>query len=136
VACSHLRAVITRLEKEREITRVRTEVDIKYEMGAICRHVLNSGGVKKNKALFFEKPKGFSIPVAAGLLDSKNRCYLATGTTRENFWREFLGMTENPLPPRLVKSGPCKDNILVGKDVYLFTFPIPTWNKKDGSCPC
>jgi 3-polyprenyl-4-hydroxybenzoate decarboxylase len=34
--------------------------------------------VEKNKALFFEKPKGYSIPVAAGLLDSRNRYYLAT----------------------------------------------------------
>jgi UbiD family decarboxylase len=120
------------LEQEKEIIRVKTEVDIKYEMGAVCRHVLNAGGVEKNKALFFEKPKGYSIPVAAGLLDSRNRYYLATGTTRENFWREFLKMTENPIPPRIVKDGPCRENILVGKDVDLFKFPIPTWNEKDG----
>jgi UbiD family decarboxylase len=65
-----LREFIARLEQEKEIIRVKTEVDIKYEMGAVCRHVLNAGGVEKNKALFFEKPKGYSIPVAAGLLDS------------------------------------------------------------------
>jgi UbiD family decarboxylase len=39
-----LREFIARLEQEKEIIRVKTEVDIKYEMGAVCRHVLNAGG--------------------------------------------------------------------------------------------
>lgn len=127
-----LREFIDRLEKEGEITRVKVEVDIKYEMGAICRRVLNEGGVDRNKALFFERPKGYSIPVAAGLLDSRSRYYLATETSRENFSQEFLKKTEKPIPPRLVKDGPCKENVLLGKDVDLLKFPIPTWNEKDG----
>jgi len=127
-----LREFIARLEQAGELIKVKPEVDVKYEIGAICRHVLSQGGVEKNKALIFEKPKGYSMPIAAGLLDSRNRYYLATGTTRENFWQEFLKKIENPLPPRLVKDGPCKENILLGKDVDLFKFPIPTWNEKDG----
>src|SRR3989339_1512145 len=96
-----LREFIARLEQAGEVIKVKPEVDVKYEIGAICRHVLSQGGVEKNKALIFEKPKGYSMPIAAGLLDSRNRYYLATGTTHANFWREFLKKTENPLPPRL-----------------------------------
>ena len=48
---SDLREFIVKLEQEKEIVRVSTEVDIHYEIGAICRHVLNQGGVEKNVAL-------------------------------------------------------------------------------------
>ena len=127
-----VREFIDRLEKEREITRVKVEVDIKYEVGAICRHVLNKGGVDKNQALFFEKPKGHSIPIAAGLLDSRKRYYIATETNPDNFYEVFTRKLEHPITPRLVKDGPCKQNVVSGKDVDLFKFPIPTWNEKDG----
>lgn len=126
-----LREFIKRLEKEGEMTRVKVEVDIKDEVGAICRRNLNLGGVEKNRALFFEKPKGYSIPIAAGLLDSRSRYYLAMETNRENFYQEFLKRAERPIAPRLVKNGPCKENVLIGKDADLTKFPIPTWNEKD-----
>jgi UbiD family decarboxylase len=129
---SDLREFIARLEEEKEILRVRTEVDIQYEMGAICRHVLNQGGVEKNAALFFEKPKGHTIPVAAGLLDSCTRYYLATGIPRENFWQTFMKKMATPVAPRVVKQGACKENVFLGKEVDLTRFPIPTWNEQDG----
>jgi UbiD family decarboxylase len=90
-------------------------VDIKYEIEAICRHMLNQGGVEKNPALLFEKPKGFSIPVASGLLDSRRRYYLATGIQRENFWWTLMKKLDSPVPPRIVKEGVCKENILLEK---------------------
>ena len=102
---SDLREFIARLEEEREIVRVRAEVDARYEMGAICRRVLDQGGVEKNVALFFEKPKGHTIPVAAGLLDSRPRYYLATGIPREDFWRTFMKKMKNPIAPCVVKQG-------------------------------
>jgi len=123
---SDLREFIARLEKENEILRVNVEVDIQYEMGAICRRVLNQGGVEKNTALFFEKPKGHTIPVAAGLLDSRPRYYLATGIPREFFWQTFVRKLDTPVLPRLVKQGACKENMLLGKEVDLSRFPIPT----------
>jgi UbiD family decarboxylase len=127
-----LREFLDRLEKEGEIVHVGVEVDPKYEIGAVCRRVLTDGGVEHNKALFFERPKGSSVPFAAGLLDSRNRYYLATGIPRENFWRELLEKTQKPIPPRVVKEGPCKEHVALGKDVDLFKFPIPTLNEKDG----
>ena len=44
MAYADLREFIARLEQEKEIVRVKTEVDIRYEMGAVCRHVLSTGG--------------------------------------------------------------------------------------------
>ncbi len=127
-----LREFLSRLEREGELIRVKVEVDLKYEMGAICRKALDSGGVEANKALLFEKPKGYQIPVAAGLLDARRRYFLATETTPENFGEEFEKRTARPIEPRLVKDGPCKENVLIGEKANLYDFPIPTFNEKDG----
>ncbi|MDP6559772.1 MAG: UbiD family decarboxylase, partial [Candidatus Binatia bacterium] len=45
-----------------------------------------------------------------------------------------------PIEPVIVKDGPCKDNIILGRDVNLGQFPIPIWNEFDGgpyiTLPC
>ncbi len=39
---------------------------------------------------------------------------------------------EGRVPPRIVKEGPCKENIVTGKDIDLYEFPVPQWNRVDG----
>ena len=41
-------------------------------------------------------------------------------------------MLEGQIPPRIVKDGPCKENIVTGKDIDLYEFPVPQWNRVDG----
>src|SRR5262249_42859083 len=36
------------------------------------------------------------------------------------------------IPPKIVKTGPCKENILTGEAVDLYEFPTPYWNRLDG----
>ena len=36
------------------------------------------------------------------------------------------------VPPVTVKTGPVKENILKGKDIDLFEFPVPKWHRLDG----
>src|SRR5262249_11652057 len=36
------------------------------------------------------------------------------------------------IPPKIVDTGPVKENIIKGKDVYLNKFPVPYWNRRDG----
>ena len=72
-----LRSFIERLNKEGEIIDVKFEVDCKYEIGAICRKALWTGGIERNKALLFRKIKGFDTPVAANLIDSTRRYFMA-----------------------------------------------------------
>lgn len=127
-----LREFIAVLEKMGEIVHVKNEVDTQYEMGAICRKVLSAGGVDANKALFFESPKGYTIPVAAGLLDSRRRYFIATETDRENFYDQFAQRVEKAIAPRLIKEGPCQENVINSDKVNLFDLPIPIWNELDG----
>ena len=50
--------------------------------------------------------------------------------------RELVKIGRNILtgsiPPKIVKTGPVKENIITGKDVDLYEFPAPYWNRLDG----
>lgn len=131
-----LREFLDHLEKEGELARVREPVDLEYEMGAVCRHVLD----RKGPALLFEHPRGCSVPVVAGVFATRRRFAMALETSVEEVHQEWIRRTKVPLAPRLVATGPCKENILSGKDVDVRRFSIPTWNEKDGgpyiTLPC
>ncbi len=127
-----LREFIRRLEEDDEVSRVKIEVDLNYEVGAICSKVMDMGGVGGSKALIFEKPKGYIIPLAVNLLSTRKRYCMAIDTNPEELDQEWAERTKNPLPPVMVEHGPCKENIFLGDEVDLFKLPIPIWNGKDG----
>ena len=39
---------------------------------------------------------------------------------------------QEAIPPRIVKGGPCKENLVAEKDIDLAEFPSPQWNRLDG----
>jgi len=127
-----LRAFLQRLEREGELHRVEVEVDLAYEVGAVCRLALDRGGEERNKALFFTRPKGHSRPLAVNLLSSRKRYCLALECNADDLHQEWIRRTQNPMAPRMVKDGPCKEVVSVGKDVDLYKLPIPVWNAMDG----
>ena len=45
-----------------------------------------------------------------------------------------LGRTvlSDTIAPKIVKTGPVKDNIVKGDDIDLYEFPMPQWNRVDG----
>lgn len=136
MAYKDLRAFLARLEEEGHLARVRVEVDLRYEVGAICRKVLDAQG----PALLFERPGGYSVPLVTNLLGTRQRYALGLETTPHRLHQEWLQRMAHPLPPTLVKTGPCKENILLGQEVDLYKLPIPLWNALDGGAyitfPC
>ena len=46
--------------------------------------------------------------------------------------QSYLERKEKPLPPVTIKTGPCKENILLGDDVDVLKFPIPLIHGGDG----
>lgn len=46
-------------------------------------------------------------------------------------WDEFY--SKDYIKPKMVKTGPCKENVIKGDQVNLFQFPIPRINENDGS---
>ena len=57
---------------------------------------------------------------------------LPADSTVQTLKAEFLKRTKNPIKPMLVKTGPCKENILLGDKVDLFALPAPFIHEGDG----
>ena len=128
MAYQNLREFISRLEAEGELARVKTQVDLKYEVGAICRKVLDARG----PALFFERAGDSAFPLATDLLGSRRRLALALETEPSKVVADIMERTDHPKRPTVVSTGPCKENVLKGDEVDLFRFPMPVWNALDG----
>ncbi|MFQ5850321.1 MAG: UbiD family decarboxylase [Candidatus Binatia bacterium] len=127
-----LRAFLEQLEREGEVLRVEPEVDLRYEVGAVCRLALDREGVEGNRVLYFSRPKGYSRPLAVNLLSTRKRYAMALECSPNEIHQEWIRRTRNPVEPRIVEDGPCREVVHVGKDVDLFQLPIPLWNERDG----
>jgi len=124
------------LEREEELVRISKEVDWDLEVGAIGRRVYEMEG----PCLLFEKikdyPAGFRI--SNGTTGTWSRVALAMGLPKDTSVREIYRVYEERLerriPPRIVQKdgAPCKQNVLRGDDVDLYTFPSPMIHEGDG----
>jgi UbiD family decarboxylase len=129
MAYRDLREYLAVLEKKGKLKRVKTEVDKDWELAAVCRQLFKKMAPENRPALLFERVKGFNIPVAAGVLGASKEIYavgLETDSV-EGINRKWDHALEHPLPPRLVKTGPCKENILHGEQVNIQKLPVPIW---------
>jgi UbiD family decarboxylase len=129
MAYKDLREYLAVLEEKGKLKRVKKEVDKDWEIAAVCRQLFKKIPPQKRPALMFENIKGFSIPLAAGVLGASREIYaigLETEST-EGINRKWDHALEKPLPPRIVKTGPCKENILHGKNVDITKLPVPIW---------
>ncbi|MBI2848614.1 MAG: UbiD family decarboxylase [Chloroflexi bacterium] len=71
-----MREFISLLESQGELVRIRSEVDPNnFELSSVIRHIEDSS----NEAIFFERVKGYTVPVAANLYGSWKRCAIACG---------------------------------------------------------
>jgi UbiD family decarboxylase len=133
-----LREFIRQLEEQGELLRVRGEVDWKEEIGAVSRRLCDRETEGTNApAVLFENIKGYpGGRFFTNTLASFRRYALALGLKKETPVKEIIETyrqrIKNPVKPKVVKSGPCKENILMGKDVDLFKFPTPKWHPEDG----
>src|SRR6202048_2906090 len=138
-AFGDLRSWIAALERQGELHEIDAEVDWNIELGTIMRLAQGPGS---GKALLFNNIKDYNKPgsrcrrIFASGLSSYRRIAMMLGMPPETHPRELvkLGRTilTGSIPPRIVASGPVKENILKGPDVDLYEFPAPHWNRLDG----
>lgn len=129
-----IREFIAKLEAEGEVQRIEEEVDWNLEAAAIQRR-----GYEENLPIpFFQKikdyPAGFRL--IGGGVNNYRRIAIAFGlppnTHPKEIIEEYLKRKNKPIKPVIVKDGPCKENIRVGKKVDLFELPIPMVHQGDG----
>ncbi|HIE54522.1 MAG TPA: UbiD family decarboxylase, partial [Chromatiaceae bacterium] len=125
-----LREFIKILEEKGMLLRIKKPVDIRYEIGDICRKALDLRG----PALLFENIKGYAgWKLASGILGTRERIALALNTSVNEMLNEASKrLDEEPLEPTLVSKSeaPCKEVIV--KDPDLTKLPIPIWHPRDG----
>ncbi len=143
VAYDDLRAWIAALEDEGQLCRVKNEVHWQYELGAVLRKTWDEYG-DAAPALLFESITDYPAPgpnkLFAGAFRSWYRTAMMLGmdpktSTRNQILRTLKDRITDKsqhIPPRLVETGPVKENILKGDDVNLEMFPTPHWNERDG----
>jgi len=132
MAYRDLREFMSLLEKKGLLARVRTEVDPSWEINGITNKLIR----EKGPAVLFENIKGHKVPLVAGVFGTLERVALALGiesASDREVTEEWARRIEHPIPPRLVKTGPCKENILMGDKADIdAVFPPVLWHKNDG----
>ena len=146
MAFKDLRDFIDLLEREGELKRIKVEVDPRLEITEISDRTLRAGG----RALLFENPKGYDIPVLANLFGNVRRIALAMGQQDTEGLRDvgrLLAFLKEPTPPKGFKdlwqslpsyknvlnlapsvksSAPCQAVVLEGDAVDLYKIPVQT----------
>lgn len=144
MAYMDIREYINKLEKEGEITRIKEEVDWDLEMGAIVRRSHELG----SPAPLAEKVKGYpGWQLVGGIMGGSvvngrkspfRRINIALGIEPDaspgDTIEEYIKRRENPIKPIEIKKedAKCKENILVGDEVDLFSLPAPLIHDGDG----
>jgi 4-hydroxy-3-polyprenylbenzoate decarboxylase len=138
-AFGDLRGWIAALKDEDELREINSEVDWNVELGTIMRLAQGTGN---GPALLFNNIKDYNKAGSRcrrlfGLgLSSYRRLNMMLGLPLDKHPRELVKIGRNILnervPPRIVATGPVKENILRGEAVDLYDFPAPHWNRVDG----
>ncbi len=141
-----LREFIERLEEENELARIRHEVSPILEMTEIADRAVKGGG----KALLFENPKGYDIPVLMNAFGTERRMKMALEVERfEEIGERLVEIAKTKVEsimdglrglgkvkdlvsfvPKKVRSGACKEVVMDEPD--LNKFPILKCWPKDG----
>ncbi|MDP2728648.1 MAG: UbiD family decarboxylase, partial [Dehalococcoidia bacterium] len=134
MAYRDLREWIDHLDQEGELLRIKEEINLEPDAGAIGRAICDIQG----PGILAENVAGFENRMSICLHASFRRAAMAMGLPKETSLREqkqawLKAYDRHPIKPVMVKDAPCKDNILRGGEVDLFRFPIPRLNLHDAS---
>jgi len=98
---SDLRQFLNYLDERGELLYIRDEVDPKQEIAAYIRKTSDTAG----PALFFEKVRGFDMPVVGGIFGHRRRVLMALESTQDEVLEKFVQAMANPLPTKAVDRG-------------------------------
>lgn len=84
--------------------------------------------------ILFKNVKDSRFPLLSGAMYTQRRYVLGIGVQGglRAARHKALHAMQNPIPPVRVASGPCQENVLMGKDIDLYQFPVPRWHELEG----
>ncbi|WP_327708455.1 UbiD family decarboxylase [Streptomyces sp. NBC_00464] len=141
-AALNFRDFVDELLRRGDAVQIDRTVDPDLEIGAVTRRVYETRSPAPLFASVSAGDKGMRVFGApAGLSSDEHGAYgrLAAhvGLPSHSSAREILeklvaAMHADPVPPQVVPTGPCKENILLGEDVDLERLPVPLLHREDG----
>jgi 4-hydroxy-3-polyprenylbenzoate decarboxylase len=126
-----LRGYVERLEAAGLLRRIGAPVDLKHEIGAICERSLDRHG----PGLLFENIVGYpGKPLVANIISTLEQVAIAFNTEPDpaRIDEVLRAGRANPIPPRVVESGPCQEVVQRGDEIDVYAFPTPWWHEHDG----
>ena len=134
-----LRDFMESCDKAGELVTIDKEVDWNLEVGAISRRICEIGAPMAHMTNIRGVSNGASVlgsPFSKGWRTDFARVALALeidpDASYHTLMDEFVQRMANPIRPLQVADGPCKENIITGKDINLFAFPAPYLHEGDG----
>ncbi len=123
-----MREFMDALEERGELVRISEEVDPAWEINGLTRIGLQDRG----PALLFENIKGADFPMVANLLGTDERYLFSLGIDKwSDYNEEWIRRTEEFIPPRMVDSGPCQEEVIEGDDIDLHKICNTVWHQFD-----
>ena len=107
--------------KPEEIVMISREIDPAYELTALVVKLEREG--RRRPVVICERLKGSKFPVLTNLHASRSRLALAMSSAPQDMLRTYLRAMDKPIPPTVVKTGPCKDTIVTGDKINLYDLP-------------
>ena len=128
-AFSDMRQFLNYLGEMGHLVRVEKEVETRYEIAAYIRKTSDQQG----PGLLFENVKGHDMQVAGGLFATIQGAAHALQCGVDEISKTMIDGIQNPIPPRMVDSGPCQEVVYEGDNVDLYKLPIPLYSEKDSA---
>jgi len=134
-----LRPYLQVLEQRGLMRWVDKEVDREWEIGTVIRMIFRGMAEKDRYGIGFRNVKGCpGGKVIAGAIGA-SREMIATALQCDPNPQAIADKIQhglnNPIPPVIVKTGPCKEVILKGAEIDLTKFPIPVWTPEKDAGP-
>lgn len=131
---SDLRSFIedVRAKRRADVVDVDREVQPKFETAAIVTKLEERG---RSPLLVFRNVAGCEHTVVTNVCGSMGRLALALGCSVAEVSARFAELSEIPVAPRTVETGPCQDVVLRGEQIDLGILPAMTYHLDDAEEP-
>jgi 2,5-furandicarboxylate decarboxylase 1 len=123
-----LKSFILDLDEEGEIIKSEAELSPTFEIAAALRYLDR----RNDKAILFNRVKGYTIPIVGNLFQSYRSIATALGIKdSEKVIDEYRKRSSTRIKPEIQNSGPVKEVTLKGDIDILKVMPVLTHHEKD-----
>ena len=123
-----LQSFVSDLDAAGEVVKIDAELDPAFEIAAALRYLDR----RDDRAVFFSRVKGYSLPVIGNLFQNYRTVAAALGIKDSRaVLDEYKGRSRVRLNPEMQESGPVKEVILKGAIDILKVMPVLTHHEKD-----